>query len=467
MSEQEKNIERFRVRVALLLVCKHATTLATIWVFLWGTVVLLLRAIAGVSNEVLLWGLAGLPLGVVAAFFIARRQLPNRSAVRSLLDGHNHCGGLLMAADELDVGAWKENVKTPAMPRVRWRGERAWGLLALGAAFLLGSFLVPQRFAAAGDNTLNVEDKVQRLTQQVQVLKEEKILDPARAEEMQKKLGQLKDESRGSDPVKTLESIDRVEEIAKQKAKEAAESGVRKSEQLGKAESLADLLRKKKKPKEGGLSEKAQAEAMQELARLTREALKETEKLQSLDPETLQSLQDSALSPEDLEKLLDALKDAKGDVKKMLAKLEKAKLIDADKLKECEKCGECDAEGLLEYLKKCEGKCSVKEAMKGLPGRGGINRGPGAADLAFNGETAELKEKLKEQSLPQASLDKLKESKLKGVSITAPQITKPGGETTSGALGSASGGSGSAQTQIVLPRHRGAVERYFERADKK
>src|SRR5258708_1634836 len=210
MSEQEKNIERFRGQVALLLVCKHATAIATAWVFLWGTVVLLLRAIAGVGNEVLLWGLAGLPLAVVIAWFVARRQLPGRSAVRSLLDGHNHCGGLLMAAEEVDVGLWKDNVHAPRLPRVRWQGERAFGLLGFGAAFLIGSFLVPQKFAVGGDSRLDVEDKIQRLTQQVQVLKEEKVLDAARADEMQKKLGQLKDESCGSDPVKTLESIDRV-----------------------------------------------------------------------------------------------------------------------------------------------------------------------------------------------------------------------------------------------------------------
>jgi hypothetical protein len=466
MSEQEKNIDRFRGQVAFLLVCKHATALATVWAFLWGMLVLLLRASAGVGNEVLLWGLAGLPLAVVIAYFLTRRQLPQRSAIRSLLDGHNHCGGLLMAAEEMDVGSWKDIIHAPRVPRLRWQDKRSWGLLALGLAFLAGCFLVPQKFAVAGDNRLDVTDKVEHLTQQVEVLKEEKILDAARGEELQKKLEQLRDDSSGKDPVKTLESIDRVEEIVKQKAKETAESAVRKSEQLGKAESLADLLRKKKKQQEGGLSEKAQAEAMQELARLTRESLKETGKLDKFDPETLQSLQDSKLSPEDLAKMLDALKEAKGDLKKMLGKLEKVKLIDADKLKECDKCGECDDEGLLAYLKKCEGKCSIKEAMKGLPGRGGINRGPAPAELAFSGETNELKEKLKEQALPQASLDRLKESKLKGVSLSDPKINRPG-ETTAGALDSASGGSGSAQTQVVLPRHRGAVERYFDRADKK
>src|SRR5262245_16338931 len=106
MNEQEKNIDRFRNRLAAVLVLRHATMLATAWVFLWGTVVLLLRATAGTSNELLLWGLAVLPLTLAGGFALARRQIPSRSAVRALLDGQNHCGGVLMAAEETEVGRW-------------------------------------------------------------------------------------------------------------------------------------------------------------------------------------------------------------------------------------------------------------------------------------------------------------------------------------------------------------------------
>ncbi len=468
MSDQDTNIDRFRTRIALILTCKHAALLATIWTFGLGTLVLILRAAFGVSNEVLLWGLLGLPLTLVAGFVIACGEVPSHTAVRSLLDNHNHCGGLLMAQEEVDVGAWRQQVQPPKLPPVRWKGERSWSLLLVGSLFLMGSFLVPRHFAADPDTRLDVEDRVNRLTQQVQVLKEEKFLDAARAEEMQTKLGQIKDEARGSDPVKALEPLDRVEDLAKQRTKEAVEQTQKQAEELGKSEALADLLRKKKKAPEGGLSDRQRAEAMQELARLTREAMKGNEDLLGeTDKDLLDHLQDGNLSPEDLEKLKKALEGAKGDLKKRLGKLAKVKLIDADKLKECEKCGDCDADALMAYLKKCEGKCSIKEAMKGIAGKGGLDRGPAPADLAFNGETDELKEKLRESALPQASLDKLKESKKAGVSISAPQIAKPGGQTTSGALEGAGAGSGSAQTQVVLPRHRGAVERYFERTDKK
>src|SRR5262249_37216186 len=159
---------------------------------------------------------------IVAGAVLARRSLPSPQAVRSLLDGHNHCGGLLMAAEEVEVGPWKEKVRVNELPSVRWQGQRAWGLLALGAAFLCASFLVPQRFGSAGiEKPLDVRHRVKKLDEQVQVLKEEKVLDPAHAEETQKKLRQVQEDAKGTDPAKTLEALDFVEKGVQEKAKEA------------------------------------------------------------------------------------------------------------------------------------------------------------------------------------------------------------------------------------------------------
>jgi hypothetical protein len=486
MSEQERNIDRFRGQLALVLTCKHAAALATGWAFFWGTIVLMLRATLGTPNEILLWGLVGLPLAVAIGAVLAQRSLPSPQAIRSLLDGHNHCGGLLMASEEVPLGRWKNDVRVSELPAVRWHGQRAWGLLALGVAFLCASFLVPQHFASAGgERPLDVSHRVKKLEQQLQVLREEKILDSTEAGAKQQKLKQVQEEAKGTDPAKTLEALDFVEKGVQDRAKEATEKALKATEELSKTESLADLLHKKKPHKEGGLTEKQRAEAMQELARLTREAMKELKNLsrgdkleKGLDPELLKALKDGGLKPEDLEKLLTpeqleklqkALEEAKGDVKEMLAQLEKAGLVDGDKLKECENCGKADGEGMLAQLKECEGKCSIREALAKMnrPGRGGVDRGPGAAELTFGKESPEAQTKLREELLPQARLDQIRDARLKGVSIGAPELAKPGGQTTSGALSTAASGSGSAQTQVVLPRHRGTVERYFERPERK
>ncbi len=71
--------------------------------------------------------------------------------------------------------------------------------------------------------------------------------------------------------------------------------------------------------------------------------------------------------------------------------------------------------------------------------------------------------KFKEEVLPPGAFDALKSTPLqeaRGGGV----IHKKSTETaSSGALREAAAGSGSANTQVILPRHRAAVERYFER----
>jgi hypothetical protein len=73
--------------------------------------------------------------------------------------------------------------------------------------------------------------------------------------------------------------------------------------------------------------------------------------------------------------------------------------------------------------------------------------------------------KFKEQILPPASLAALKDSKLVGISTGSPETGKAGGDAGRGALKGAAAGPGAAHTHTILPRHRGAVGRYFERKD--
>ncbi|MGH7174629.1 MAG: hypothetical protein ACRELF_07485 [Gemmataceae bacterium] len=69
--------------------------------------------------------------------------------------------------------------------------------------------------------------------------------------------------------------------------------------------------------------------------------------------------------------------------------------------------------------------------------------------------------------LPPGALDALKSTPLqetRGGGV----IHKKSAETaSSGALRGAAAGNGSANTEVILPRHRAAVERYFERKSRK
>jgi hypothetical protein len=76
--------------------------------------------------------------------------------------------------------------------------------------------------------------------------------------------------------------------------------------------------------------------------------------------------------------------------------------------------------------------------------------------------------KFQEHVLPPGALDALKSTPLQETHGGGEVIHKKSSEAaSSGALREAAAGSGSANTQVILPRHRAAVERYFERKSTK
>ncbi len=97
------------------------------------------------------------------------------------------------------------------------------------------------------------------------------------------------------------------------------------------------------------------------------------------------------------------------------------------------------------------------------PGRGGTTRGPGAAKLTFGEKTEENKHKFKEEALPPAAVSSLKQTQVQAITRGTPG-KETAGDAESGALAGSVAGGGSANSQVVLPRHRGSVERYFDRS---
>jgi hypothetical protein len=469
MNVHEQVLRRLRRRIAALLILKHAVTFLTAWAFAWGTAVLVLRVTLAFSPLDLLWGLAAVPVLLALAAVLALRRLPSASAVRAVLDKASGCGGLLLAAAEQDLGGWRTRLPPAAGLRVRWHGGRAWTLLAAGALFLVIGLLFPERLVAvAPARSLEIGKDVERLAGQIQVLKETAILDPARAESLQEKLSRLKEHASGADPVKTLEALDHVQNLAAKAAKEAAEGAVQKTERLAKAKALAEGLHRAA----GQINPQVQAEAMAELAALAQQAAAETDLLDKhLDAQTLKDCKARKLSAEQLKKLADALRGGKQDLAGMVEKLRRANLIDPEALAKCLEAGHCDSTALAEMLKHGSGKESVSELLsrcqakseRDMPGRGGVTEGPGAAELTWGEKSSPDGTKFKEETLPPAAVTALKQSRIVGLGKGAASVAQGGEPSQPGALGQAPAGGGSAHTPVILPRHRGAVERYFER----
>src|SRR5437016_13103962 len=99
MSPFDPAIRSLRRRLAAFLFLRRALALLALWLFLWGTAVLILRVSAGLSPLTLLWGLAAAPPLFAVAALLALRQVPGRAALCAALDRSGGCGGLLMAAE--------------------------------------------------------------------------------------------------------------------------------------------------------------------------------------------------------------------------------------------------------------------------------------------------------------------------------------------------------------------------------
>jgi len=157
----------------------------------------------------LLVGLAGFVLAGVVAFGCAWRRRPTADAVRAMLDGRNRCGGLLMEADGDVLGDWSSRLGRLNLPRLQWRGGRACTLMAAAALFVLGSFVVPEKFTTTtAASSLDISDNLQTLNDQVKTLEEERIIDEVRTEQFEEKLEQVRRDASGNDPVKTWEALD-------------------------------------------------------------------------------------------------------------------------------------------------------------------------------------------------------------------------------------------------------------------
>jgi hypothetical protein len=460
--EVARAIAEFRSRLGIVYLLKYLLATLAAWAFLYGTTVLVLRGGLGFSRLDALWGLLSLLPALGLAAYLTYRRLPSEESVRIVLDQHGRCGGLLMA----DAGeSWNSALPELPQPQLRWHSGKSWLMLCGGAIFLTLAFAVPQGFANIQPR-LDISREAEQLEKQLTVLEKEKLLEKQRAAELKEQLEKVRSDAKGKDPVKTLEALDQLQEIAQKTAKQANESTIRKMEDLARAETLTETLEKIG----GKLDPIALGEAMKQLAELAKKADEERDVMDALDKDLMKALESgSKLTKEQLKKLKEALKDAKTGKLDKMAKLMKAKLIKAEDLKKCEEAGKCDCAALAAFLKEngANDKLSDEVALSEDPGNGGVNRGPGAAKLTFGEEAEENGFKFKEEELPESKLESLKNSTLAGVSSGDPKDSKEKAVSgATGALNGAATGGGSAGTQTILPKHRGAVERYFERGKK-
>ena len=456
MNTDNKTIRKFRIRMAALLILKNILAFATVWSLLWGTVVIVLRAAIGMPPLTLLAGGIGLIFAIGCAVVLALRQIPTRTALRASLDKHSGAGGLVMAAETVELGNWRKQMPSIRLPRLRWRGGVSWARFAGAVLFVSISLLIPQRFVEISKaQPLDIREEVKQLADGIDVLKEEEIIELAEAEMLEEKLNQLQAEASGEDPVKTWESLDHLADTLSQESAEAAQDALSETEHLTEAETLSEGLINEGSEMDAELL----AESMAALSGLVQEAAQENASLAAQLPD-LQG-DTSSLTLEQLKEISAALRFTKSDIYDRLAELYEVNLIDLETLKACEKLGQCDSDGLAAFLAENADSKSVVECIGGWCR--GIGRGPGDAPMTWTDGTTEEGAKFQTEALPLSDIASLEDSEIVGLSIGAPSVETSSLPPKSGVLSSATAGGGSSFNQTVLPRHKGAVKRYFER----
>jgi len=459
----DRVIEGFRKRLAGICFLQYLLFYLTIYAFLGGFAVLVLRIAMGRSLDGQLELLAAGAAVVTAVVFSAIqtfRCIPTLTALRVIFDKTNRCGGLLMAASEVTVGAWSGSVGPVKAPVIGWNAGRPACVFLLAIIFLGGSFAVPQRYiTAAPSGRLEIGEQAKKMDEQIRILEEEHILTEDGAQDIRLDLAKIEETALGREPVKTWEALGHIQDQLKKAGEEAAVEMVSETEELARAEALAEALGQAGDELDGQVIK----EAMQELGQQVEAMLKENEALRNaMGGQLAASASSGQLSAEQLRELVKALQGRKAELSARTARLCNADLAKMKLMQMCEKAGACDGQGLAAMLAQSG---SVREAMSYYMNNPnwGIDRGRGDAPMVWADPSSSDNTAFKEQVLPPATMAALKDSHLAGVSVSAPSAADGQENLEAGTLSGAEAGSGQAVRHKVLPKHKAAVQGYFQR----
>src|SRR5476649_332884 len=124
-ASHSKALQSLDRRLMRLLSLRNAVQWMTLWLFVWGVVVLAARISGAKQTEWLALGLLGIvPLAAVAVVN-ARKQKPAFAKIRASYDRVNQCGGVMMAEEAADMSAWQSQLPSAAAPALLWRSGKA------------------------------------------------------------------------------------------------------------------------------------------------------------------------------------------------------------------------------------------------------------------------------------------------------------------------------------------------------
>jgi len=445
-----------------MLLATHGLIWSSVWAFVWGIATVILRYGWHTPRPILLWGLLGFIPAIAGAVIAAKRQWPKRTAVCALLDHHHRAGGLLMASEQMALGDWKDKLTGITSPRLQWRQTRSITLAIVAMGFLATCMLLPDRLIIMEiASSLNIDRDVDQLEEQIQTLEQEQIIIHPQAQELLAQLHSTETQASGQDPVKTWEALDHLRQQVDHMAQEAAQQAMQRTEQLADTQTLANAIAQTGDE----LSPEALALAMDELTDQLARAMDDNEQLISdLPSSLLEMLEQNQWDPQQLAQLADALQELNNETLEQLRRLVDVRLIDPETLARIHDASQDASEALALLLADYGDEYPTSELVQlcRIPGIAAVRRGAGDAPMTRS-KMPTLTDPLQAQSLPPATLEALRHSQLQAVSATSSPIDTQAPPSQGGQLNTHNTGNSSATTQVILPRHRGTIQRFFNR----
>jgi hypothetical protein len=438
-------LRRLSRRVAVGLFLEIWPRWAVISFLVAGTAALICRIFFAGAAAFLPWLWLVPILSGIPALYLCVRRAYRQSEIVALADWLSGGHGTLLTLFEKQDPAWSnapalETLSQVALPRLKpWR---KLGPVLAAALFLSVALFVPQRALTGPRNTVLANDVVADLKATLEELKKENLLTPEEETKLEQEVERIRKDSLERMDASSWEAADSLREQVAAELKEKQDAMQWAQESLTR---YAQASQSGSPPSDGMSQELAQAlEKLAKSGMLSNAPAEIRQFLGSGENGESASKMRLPKDPRELRNLAAALGRFLGENGERLAQA--GRLARAG--------GRFNPGDFPEF------SWEESEDGDGEPGRGGINRGRGDADLTWGDESLPY-DKFKSVALPQGYErgpdDWAPVAVLPGAPQASPELSGPStGVQFAGTAGQA------AWRRTLAPRHYSAVKKYFD-----
>ncbi|QDU36431.1 hypothetical protein Mal4_07170 [Maioricimonas rarisocia] len=466
MTARERWLRRNLFRLHLGQFLRSAGDALSIYLCVFGTAVLFSKLLIPALWPHVLWMAVGIVPIVGWAWWRSRVDRFSEREAIALLDRSLGTGGLLMALSEAPDAEWESRLPQleaawrASLPRLRPRRFASYVTVPL--LFAVGACLIPVRQSQATPiepGTVG-QNAAQDLEEMLVGLDEVEALEEEEKEELREEIEKLIEETADAPLThERWEMLDSIEQRLRLRLDEAAAAAAN----AGSAASLLAAAAAGDMPpmsaeRKAQLEEQV-LEALEEMANRGAFANASPELQKALS----EMLQNGKLNPSgDAGERAELMKELSEFLNEERSKLDEMRKKANDG--KCSKCGSGECEGDCDaQCSSCGGSCEGGQCKNGgsIPGRGGVTRGRGDAEMTWGDESDDQNAKFKETVLPPGFLEDPKNEVL-GVTLAPPEETPDAAAPRGAAREERATAGREAWNRQLRPRHRSVVRRYFD-----